>query len=379
MSNIDFPELGGYVTDPKDFIGIYSSKRENPKGLFSEQIFGPKNDYQCICKKLISEINKGKVCEYCGVLCDSNELRHTQFGLIETIYPFVKPNKKKKLVKILGPLINILINPDRQEVNLDNKRYIALKLDKSDIKLVTKLTHQDSLVIPFRITGIYSLYTVLKFLAENMNVEKAQEIFKEDCISHTLKVLPPNLRMYSFDSNKNQLRNSPINKIYTSILNLNRLNTPYVENLKNDRYSWQEKIKMHLKDRILDQDIVESTIFHYDTQSYSYQRNINNIYEFVYSDLSGKSGLIRNLILGRIIEFSARAVITVDPSLEPYEIKVSKNILKTLWLPYFVHYLTQYKDYDYTFCFEQYMLKYSENEEEFNKEFDEFLEWFYKD
>jgi len=373
---IIFPKLGGYVTDPKDFIGTYNNKRENPKGLFSEQIFGPKNDYQCSCKKLIGPANDNKVCENCGVICSSGELRHSQFGRIKTIYPFVKPTKKKKLVKILGNLSNVLINPDRKEVNLDNKKYIALKKDKTTIKLVDSLNCKDCLVIPFRITGIYSLYVVLKFLAENMNISKAQEIFEENCISYDLKVLPPNLRMYSFDSNKNQLRNSPINKLYTSILNLNRLNTPYVENLKNDSEEWQEKIKIHLKDRILDQDIVEDTIFNYDSQSFSYQRNINNIYQSVYNDLSGKFGLIRNLILGRIIEFSARAVITVDPSLEPYQIGVSKNILKTLWMPYFIHYLTEYKDYDYTYCFENYMLNV--DEDEFSQLFDEFLKWFYK-
>lgn len=378
MNKEEYPKLGGLVTDAKDYIGSYNTKRENPHGLFSEQIFGPKNDFQCACKKLIGNVHENKVCDNCGVLCESSELRATQFGRIETIFPFVKPTKKQKLTKYLGKLSNILINPDRKEINLDGIKYLAVKTDKSSIQIVDKLNYNKNyLVIPFRITGLYSLYIVLKFLAENLHVEKAKEIFDEGYLTTSLKVLPPNLRLHTFDENKNQLRSPPVNKLYTSILNLNKINISKCEHLKSDTEEWIEKIKIHLKDRILDQDIVESTVFNYDDQAYAYQRIVNNIYEYVYSTLSGKPGLIRNLILGRIIEFSARAVITTDPSLPVYQIRVSKNILKTLWAPYFIHYLTYYKDYDFTYCFEKYMLRESEYTEEMNELFDEFLDWFY--
>jgi len=380
MPKNDFPKLGGKVTEIKEFIGVYNNKRDNPNGLFSEQIFGPKKDHQCYCKKLIGLNHENKVCPTCGVLCGSSNLRYTQFGLIETVLPFVKPTKKQKLSKALGKLSNIIINPDRVEVNKDSKKYIATRYNKSAIKMVDKLKSDSNyLVIPFRITGIYSLYVVLRFLAENMNIPKARELFDENCFTQELKVLPPNLRLYSFDADKNEMRRPEINKFYTSILALNKKNLPELENLKNDTEEWIEKIKIHLKDRIFDQDIVENSIFNYDEQCAAYQRNVNSIYEYVYKTLSGKPGLIRSLILGRIIEFSARSVVTVDPSLPPYQIKVSKKILKTIWIPYFIHYLTHYKGYDYTYCFEQYMLKWCENTEEFDRLFDEFLEWFYAD
>jgi DNA-directed RNA polymerase beta' subunit len=89
-----------------------------------------------------------------------------------------------------------------------------------------------------------------------------------------------------------------------------------------------------------------------------------------------KEGMIRSSILGKTIEFSARAVVCVDPSLTAHEIRVSKKILKRLWMPYFLHYLTAVKGLDYSFCFDHIMLKENENSEQINHYFDEFLNWF---
>jgi len=378
MSTEEYPKLGGYVTESKDMVGMVSAKRENPFGLFSQQIFGPVKEYECMCKKLIGNGNSGNVCPDCGVICGSDDYRYTQFGKIETVFPFIKPSKKSQVKKYLGPLSNILMNPDRCEVNLDSKKYLAVKYDRSKMKIVETLDNiQDYLVIPFRVTGIYSLYLVVKFAGEYLGVQKAKELLDKKCITNELKVLPPNLRAYSFDSDKNTTRTPIVNKLYVAVLNLNKNNIKMIDHIKQDEEDFLEKIKIHLKDKILDQDIVESTIFHYDTVSSGYQRNINSIYNYVYSLISGKTGLIRSLILGRIIEFSGRTVITVDPSLPPYQMKVSKDVLKTLWMPYFLHYLTHYKNLDYTECFQKYMIEDKKYDEDYNQLFEEFLDWFY--
>jgi len=221
------------------------------------------------------------------------------------------------------------------------------------------------------------LYIAVKFTADYLNVEKAKELLDQKCITNQLKVLPPNLRAYSFDSDKNTTRSPIVNKLYISVINLNKCNIKMIDHIKQDENDFLEKIRIQLKEKILDQDIVESTIFHYDTIASGFQRNINSIYKYVYSLVSGKTGLIRNLILGRIIEFSGRTVIAVDPSLPPYQVKVSKDMLKTLWMPYFLHYLTNYKDIDYTECFQRYMIEDKKYGEEFDQLFEEFLLWFY--
>jgi DNA-directed RNA polymerase beta' subunit len=77
-------------------------------------------------------------------------------------------------------------------------------------------------------------------------------------------------------------------------------------------------------------------------------------------------------MLGKTIEFSARSVITCDPSLEPYQIGVSRKILYRLWMLYFLHWLIQYKNVDTVWCFENIITKtYDENKALFNK----FIDW----
>ena len=235
------------------------------------------------------------------------------------------------------------------------------------------------LTIPFRITGIYSLYLVLKFLKENIKVPGAIEIFEKNYITNELKVLPPNLRLLSYDAVKKEIRTPDINKFYTSILRLNKINAPLTPNILMDEEDWIGKIKVNLKDHIFDQDIIESTVIEYDLFAAKFQFHVNQIYASVYDQLSGKLGLIRSSILGKNIEFSARSVIRVDPSLKPYEIKVSKKILKKLWMPLFLHWLTTVHNLDYDYAYEHVLLYDIMNSDEIDNLFDQFLKWFCKE
>lgn len=371
------PELGGYVTSTKAYQG--KDNHENPFGLMSQQIFGPKKNYCCACGNLNSTIYSDRICKKCGVLCSTNELRYTQFGKIKLIFPVIKPSKANDVIKILGKESKVLLNPIRAEVNIVNKRYLAIKTDRTDIKLVDHLYKElkDYLIIPFRITGVFSLYLALRFCREYLNSPIATEIL-DNYMIREVNVLPPNLRIVSFDNSKNEIRSPEINKHYNTIIKLNRNNYPLLENLDTDERDWIEMIRAHLKDRIFDQDIVDSSIIHYDQQASIYQFYVNSVYKYVYDELSGKQGLIRSSILGRNIEFSARSVVITDPSLPAYKIKVSKNILKRLWTPYFLYYLTNIRGLDYSYCFENLMLKEKDNDE-YNKYFEEFLEWFCED
>ena len=379
MTNaIDYPSLGGFVTHNRDFIGAIKTRKENPNGLFSEQIFGPKQNYRCICGELTGVIHTDEICEKCGVMCTDASIRSTQFGKIRTEFPFIKPTKQKNIIKYLGKLSNNIVNPIRLDVNLDTKRYLAVKDDASAMKIVNTLSRMNNYsIIPFRVVGIYSLYICLKFAAEYLKVDKAINFFDDGWITDIVSVLPPDLRMYSFDPDKDQVMTPPINKAYTSILNAKMINAPILQYIKTDEQDWLEQIKISFEDNLIDQEIFPTQLTEYDAKTAHYQSFVNQIYEYVYTSLSGKPGLIRNSVLGKTLEFSGRTVITVDPSLKPYQIKVSKKMLKTLWQPYFLHYLIEVKGYEATKCFETYMLNEIDNLDEVDELFDEFLVWFY--
>lgn len=382
MSNVKepYPSLGGYITSPKDFIGK-NNKKIDPYGIFSEQCFGPEKNYSCSCGNYnIRILHENKICPNCGVLCGSNELRFSTFGKIKLAFPIIKPTKKDKILKIIGDKHRIIINPIRVEATKDKSYYIAIKYDRSKIELVDKLNSKKKfLTIPFRITGIYSLYLVFKFIAINFKIQEIIDLFDDKCFTYDMKVLPPNLRMVLYDDIKKEVRSPDVNKHYVSILNQNRSNELITKNLEFDENDWLSKIETSLKAGLLDQDIVEPIVLEYDSKTAIYQYYVNKIFDVVYEQLSGKVGLIRNSILGKNIEFSARTVIRISPDLPPYQIKVSKTILKKLWMPYFLHYLINIKGLEPVNCYQDLLLYETLNSNMSNYLFDEFLEWFYSE
>ncbi len=280
--------LGGYVISPRDFIG--KQRKIDSDGLFSEQIFGPVNSYKCACGNYNSKVLfNGKTCPKCGVLCTINDIRSETFGRIKLIFPVVKLNKRTKFLKLIGNKNKTIIEPIRTDYLESTVRYIAVKFDKSEIKIVNKLNNDIGyLTIPFRITGIYSLYLVFKFLDKYLNIPCIREVFEDDYFTRDIYVVPPNLRMVTYDATRGEIRTPNINKHYTTLLKLNKKNAIVASNLVVDEEDWLGKIRSNLKDKILDQDIVDPTVMEYDFDAARYQFYVNLIYYSIYEELSGK-------------------------------------------------------------------------------------------
>jgi DNA-directed RNA polymerase beta' subunit len=86
--------------------------------------------------------------------------------------------------------------------------------------------------------------------------------------------------------------------------------------------------------------------------------------------------MVRKDILGRVINFSGRAVTVCDPSVKPYMINVSKKLLYKLLRLEFGYWLTHIKDYDYDWWFEEIVLSdYNDKKELFN----EFCNWYFSE
>jgi len=371
-------ELGGFVTNHIDFQGRNQINNETPDGLFSQVIFGPKQDYKCACGNYNNSTYANQICPKCNVLCGLSNIRFTQFGKIKTIFPFIKPTKINIVTQKLGKLSKLIINPSRSDVNVINSRYLAVSYDKEKLKIVKTLNNTTGfLVIPFRITGIYSLYIALKFCANYLKIPTSIEFLNNNYFTYILKVLPPNIRMFTIDHNKNKIRMPPINKLYTSVLNCNKINLPFVSYLEDNEEQVINKILNAVKLRILDQEIIESDILEYDLKTYAYQSRINNIYKKVYELLSGKTGMIRRESLSKAVEFSARTVIKVDPSLKVYQIRVSQTILQELWAPQFLYWLTKHQKLDYNYCFDRILIE-NNRCSNYDELFTNFLKWFSK-
>ena len=373
MDNVNNEELSE-VTSSRIFIG--KSHNIDEDGLFSEKIFGPEKDYKCKCGKLNSKVfDAGKRCQYCGVLCESNELRLQQFGKITVPFGYIKPNRKKKLHKIVGNKNKQLLNPVMAQASLGHKRYLGFTLDGEHLKIFNDLTPNPEgkfYKLPLRITGLYSFLLCLKYLGFTLNIPYAKQFFDDKIIDYEIKVIPPKTRPLAILSN-NTIQITDINKAYSNLIRRNEANRPIINNLPIDEENWLGMIHSLIKDNILNEELVDHGILEYDRILSIYQYSVNEIYSCVCELLHGKGGFIRSKILGKTIEFSARSVIRSNPGLKPHQVSVSKKILYKLWHLYFLYYLINIRNMEADYCY----LTICSREYEDNKElFDDFLKWF---
>jgi len=363
----------GEVTSPKIFN---KQNKFDEDGLFSESIFGPIKDFTCKCGKLsVKVLDQGNICDKCGVMCISNESRLSTFGKINLIFPVIKPTKRTKYFKKIVGTHKHLLNPRRADATAATSRFLALSGDTTKLKIVDSINKINGwYIIPLRITGIYSFILCLKYLADYMHIAVAQELFDKGYIMDTIKVLPPEVRPVIRDPNKPEsFRYTEVNKPYISLVQLNKSNAS-TRSVKDDKEEdWLLRINKSMKEQ-LDDEIVEQMIQEYDRMTAKYQYYVDKVYEKVFENISGKWGLIRSSVLGKTIEFSARSVITINPSLPPYKIKVSKEILYKLWLPYFANYI-QEKHPEYTYL-QIYHTVVTQEYKDNKQLFDEFVEYF---
>jgi DNA-directed RNA polymerase subunit beta' len=95
----------GEIKKP-DTINYRTIKPESG-GLFCSKIFGPVNDYECLCGKYKRPKYKGTVCERCGVEIISSKVRRERMAHIELATPVVHIWFLRSLPSRISLLLNI--------------------------------------------------------------------------------------------------------------------------------------------------------------------------------------------------------------------------------------------------------------------------------
>ena len=75
----------GEVTKPETIN--YRTFKPEKDGLFCAKIFGPINDYECLCGKYKRMKYRGIVCERCGVEVTKSKVRRERMGHIQLASP----------------------------------------------------------------------------------------------------------------------------------------------------------------------------------------------------------------------------------------------------------------------------------------------------
>jgi len=276
---------------------VNNKGRFTKNGLFSEQIFGPVKNYTCQCGNFYGQSKTGEICKECDVEIINSGERRKRFAKIKLPLTVVNPIFYDLIVNIGGPkskLNELMSNEKSILCKKDNKYSIVFSQD--DIPDGAESFEYDEAIFEL-IDGTSK---------QNINTDKwrfVQENIDKLMIKEVI-VLPADLRPASKTIDRKSDHSHIVDKI-------------------NRKY---RKLLIK-KEKMLGTcvDIKTSKKIYYDYYK-QIQRVVNELYDYILNSLSKKDGLIRGHILGKRIDFSGRAVIVPDPTLNLDECK----------LPYFM-------------------------------------------
>lgn len=289
---------------------IFESNKLTANGLFSQQIFGPLKSYKCGCTRSIyrGPHSIEEKCEVCDVEITTSEERSKRYAKISLPYT------------ILNPLVYMLVK----------KAKPSCKKILNDILFYKQAYYfdEEGLIKPYdpnvdtdkyKLEGIDGTKKYILHLCKNSDKAELEFIkTNEDIITcNSVVVIPPAFRSFSKNSN-GSCTTDALNKHYQELLiRINNIT----------------KLSFLLKE---DSDQLKS---YFNTV----QIHTINIYEYIIDKLSKKTGLIRGNILGKRVDFSGRAVISPDPTLNLDECKIPYLILLEMYKPKLITYLVNRK------------------------------------
>lgn len=245
----------------------------NPKGLFSEIIFGIENS-----------LNRSK-----------------KYSYINLNAKIIHPAAFKLLIRIDRRIEKMIIT--EQSFSVDSEGQLIL-----DEKGVTG------------INGFIELFPKIKLRTGTSTREKIIKVIEDaykqgSLFIDTVPIIPPDFRPMYIDESGNVVMDE-LNEIYINIMRK------------------ASQVKSVGKGSAL-----------FDLLNYYLQNVVNDHDKYIRTKISKKSGLIRNNMLGKRVDFSARAVITPGPDLNVNQIGVPLRICVSLFQPFLIHYILFSKRY----------------------------------
>jgi DNA-directed RNA polymerase subunit beta' len=110
----------------------YRTQRPERGGLFCEQIFGPRKNYECACGKYKRIRYKGVVCERCGVEVTTSQVRRQRTGHIELAAPVAHIWYLKSVPSRIGLMLDISVKKLEQVIYFASYIVTDVYEDKRD-------------------------------------------------------------------------------------------------------------------------------------------------------------------------------------------------------------------------------------------------------
>ena len=355
----------------------YRTFKPEPGGLFCAKIFGPMRDYECMCGKYKRVKFRNIVCDKCGVEVTTESVRRERMGHIDLACPVAHILFFKSLPSRIGLMLNltmrdiervlyfeayVVLDPKQMDERAvaeflnwdgkDRKRFDAGTLISTDeyLKLRQKFGSSE-----FEVgIGAEGLRDFLRDMDLDREIAelraqigpeskasdtkqgklikrlKLMEHFRgaglrpEWMILEALPVLPPGLRpLVQLDGGR--FTTPDLNDLYRRVINRNNrlrklmeLEAPAII-INNEKRMLQEAVDSLLDNGRRGKPAVGAN-----------KRPLKSLADAI----KGKSGRFRQNLLGKRVDYSARSVIVVGPSLKLHQCGLPKDMAMTLFRPF---------------------------------------------
>jgi len=386
--SLSSPELilersSGEVLKPETIN--YRTYKPERDGLFCERIFGPIKDWECHCGKYKRIRYKGIICDRCGVEVTEKKVRRERMGHITLVVPVAHIWYFKSLPNKIGYLLGL---PTKKlDTIIYYERYVVINAagttntEGEEIQYLDFLTEEEYLDVldalpkenqylddtdPNKFIakmGAEALFELLKRLdldslsydlRNKANTETSQqrknealkrlqvvESFRsaqkridnrpEWMIIKVVPVIPPELRpLVPLDGGR--FATSDLNDLYRRVIIRNNRLKRLIEIKAPDVILRNEK-------RMLQESV--DALFDNSRKSSAVKTDANRALKSLSDSLKGKSGRFRQNLLGKRVDYSARSVIVVGPSLKLHECGMPKDMAAELYKPFIIRKLIE--------------------------------------
>jgi DNA-directed RNA polymerase subunit beta' len=348
----------GEVTKPETIN--YRTFKPEKDGLFCAKIFGPINDFECLCGKYKRMKYRGIICERCGVEVTRSKVRRERMGHIELASPVAHIWFFKGTPSRVGLVLDLTIK-DLEKV-LYFESYIVIDPEDTNLKEKQLLTEEEykeaQETYGDKFTASIGAEAIKKLLTQidiNAEAERLRELMKTETsqqrklrhskrlrifkalkesgnrpgwmILDVIPVIPPDLRpLVRLDGGR--FATSDLNDLYRRVINRNNRLEKLIELrapeliIRNEKRMLQEAV-----DALFDNG--KRGRVHLGAN----RRPLKSLSEA----LRGKQGRFRQNLLGKRVDYSGRSVIVVGPELKLNQCGLPKKMALELFKPFIFH------------------------------------------
>lgn len=348
----------GEVTKPETIN--YRTFKPEKDGLFCAKIFGPINDYECLCGKYKRMKYRGIICERCGVEVTRSKVRRERMGHIQMASPVAHIWFFKGTPSRIGLVLDLSIK-DLEKV-LYFESYIVIDPGETPLKekqLLSDEEYRDAREKygdKFEASiGAEAIKTILDSINITKEAERLRKLMKKETsqqrklrhakrlrvfkalkesgnhpdwmILGVIPVIPPDLRpLVRLDGGR--FATSDLNDLYRRVINRNNRLKKLIELkapeliIRNEKRMLQEAV-----DALFDNG--KRGRVHLGAN----RRPLKSLSEA----LRGKQGRFRQNLLGKRVDYSGRSVIVVGPELKLNQCGLPKKMALELFKPFIFH------------------------------------------